>query len=80
MKYIVFDGNKKIEPVQQKTFKYKFLNIRAMEGDKFKGILHGEKKGKTFSITEITGETKVREGLYRKLKNILPEGCKIELL
>jgi hypothetical protein len=51
-----------------------------MEGDKFKGILHGEKKGKTFSITEITGETKVREGLYRKLKNILPEGCKIELL
>lgn len=45
-----------------------------------KRILYKTKKGKTFSITEVTGETKVIEGLNRKLKNILSDGFKIELL
>jgi hypothetical protein len=77
MKYSVYnDENQQIIKAHERN--YSFLNIRAMDKDKFKGILHGKKKNNNFIITEVTGEPNVRQGLRKKLRQVLPETCSIE--
>ena len=79
MRYHVFNGTKQLEKVKKQQ-NYFLLNIRAMEKNQFKGILHGEKKGNIFTITEITGQDNVKRGLRQKLRTILPKNIKINKL